>query len=321
MDLSDLLDTHTVVQLFINNPSSANSWYTMMTCNNPEDFMDGSKSSVVWILPLTFDERPVLPGDSTFAIFELHFGSSVTYNGTTSTYIQLLLTFEWPMTASKVTFRAWMRAGSSGSFQSTLNKDVDVHGTAAVVLDLYFTSTYITPTLYLFSIDGDGDFTLLDTKACVNITQVASGSHETCEYISYKVYNANGTETYQIKFYDPSVIVNGSGLSMRLFNGAARIAEYTYYDTSWHTYVFPPLVAYDGSAYDRAYILENEISLLQAELEEGGTIFDNVVDLVTQITNQYDESGYTKGLWLKNTINAIKSYFESNPIATIAEDV
>ena len=325
MDLISILDTHTVMQQWTSDPDVVSP--AAVNINVTSDLQQYA-DDLMWIVaPFSFDEVPIIDDTNDHAIMclNLYWDEDFTYNSATYSSFGCYLVLDYPMTSDKITVHLkWKPGGGSYEYGSTV--DLDPNLTYAVVLQLINYSTTKMVRAWIYEIDTYGKFTsVTSTLSSYAITQIDTNSHETLYMMRQYAYQIDNIDI-KLKLYEPDLRITKSELNYRLFVPTLRMLDFAYYSNyQVHNFVFPPLAAFNGCAYDRTEILETQITnletlidalevdiiTLQSDLDDANAI---IVDLQEDVVDELSSGNF----WI-NALGLVKTYLHANPIFEITE--
>jgi hypothetical protein len=216
--------------------------------------------------------------------------------------------------------------GYSG-FEDSSYFNINVGTTYAIVASYAKAGTTVYPVTRLVSVNANGSLTLIQSVG----GSYAMTNVQDPDYVQTQI--ATSSTTVQLRVYETMFLGLGfTGfdplkLVPRLWAGSRKLI-FTYYTiTDILYYLMPPYDVMDGSAYDRASILESEINALQSDLDAAltdiGSLETDISALSTALSNS--ETGFLA--WLKTQVTNVYNKIETGVLAAvgtvngIAEDI
>jgi outer membrane murein-binding lipoprotein Lpp len=301
LSIEDLLEDHTVCQIFRTNQASNLSSTTLFSYGALSTYLITGKSSLPHVFQtfFAFDSEITNTAWSTLFSHEFYYAypaSYSAYSGMTF-YLQLLIKNPVPTLGSEtVDVRLRFKISTYTYDSSTIT--LDIAKTYSFMLEFYYTTSGTKIKVFICEVDPEG-LLIYPAVGEIETSSYITGSASNMAPINYKVTSpgiAGFTGTCRI--YEPhyaGIGISNLGLGPYFwkFNhilfGAARMMDYTYYTpANSRSYLLPPKYVIDGSAYDRTAILLNEIDSLSADISDLNDDISSLTDDLAAAQTEID---------------------------------
>ena len=269
MDLIDLLENHTVMTQINHDGSVAR---TVNIGNTQDCVLDNNNTLEVWYL-LSFDEQPTTYLYATASQLIANFSGTITYQSVDVNYFNSIIVYG---THTGSTVKVRIKMGAGGNYVYSSYCDLDLHKSYVHQMLFLATGTDLYTQSIIQEVDEYGNY----VSAVANVVDSANhitGDTDTLTDMTLQARLYSGYSV-EMKLYELDLV---KSKKYRVYNAVSRALVNTYYtDTYIANYVLPPMSAFDGSAYDRSYILQDQIEELESDIT---TLQSDVDDLTTAL--------------------------------------